>query len=258
MKHTALLLIIAASPAVAATLVFDDFSGASGDNVNGTSPDTNLLTSGTWQASTEISPGYLRADGSAVDAAGDSNNVDRGAFLDLGSGFFVGGETYTLTLDFGQLNSSAIFAGFTNQASPSLTSTAQIEGSANLAIRARDFGSNDALAIWNRVGTTNNVTGVDTGTNAFDGASYVVTMTIDTNSLTDADVEVSDGTSTNSISGVDVSGMRWLYLGYEDANITDAQDLMADVNSITLTGVPEPSVALLGALGLFGLLRRRR
>lgn len=240
-----------------ATVVSHSFGGNFADNIDGVTPDVNGFISSTWSATGEDDPDFhLRADGSAVDATGGVENVDRGAFLDLGAGFFAANTTYTLNIDFGALNDAAIFVGFTNAATPSLVSTAQVEGSANLAIRARDFGSNDAVAIWNRVGTTNNVTSVDSGTNTFDGSSFLASMEIVTNSLTDADVTVTFGALSNSITGVDISGMQYLYYGVEDAIQNSAQGNLAKINSVQL--IPEPSSALLSLAAALFFLRRRR
>lgn len=245
---------LAVTEAKAAVLIYDDFSGNNADNVNGTTPDTNTFNSNTWVAD---AGNFLRADGTAIDEAGGSNNVDVGAFLSIGSGIFATNTTYTVTLDFGQLADSALFLGFTNAASPSTSTTAQIQGTANLAIRVRDFGGSDSVAIWNRVGSTNNVTSVVGAGDAFDDASYTVVMTINSNSLTDADVTVSYGGSEQTINGVDISSLSSFYYAVEDAN-TGAQGNMGVVNSATFTQIPEPTSSALLCLGLGGILLRRR
>ncbi|GAA5495595.1 hypothetical protein Rhal01_01774 [Rubritalea halochordaticola] len=245
---------LAATEANAAVLIYDDFSGNNADNVNGTTPDTNIYNANTWEAD---SINYLRADGSLLDEAGDSNNVDRGAFLDVGAGLFATNTTYTVTLDFGQLEQSAIFLGFSDAASITTTSTAQTQGANNFAIRVREFTNDQDVAIWNRVGTVNSQTIVNATMSDFNDASYVVSMTINSNSLTDAEVTINYGGSEQTVNA-DLSGMQYFYYGVEDAATSTAQGSMGVVNSVTFASVPEPTTATMGFLGLACMLFRRR
>ncbi|WP_143183995.1 PEP-CTERM sorting domain-containing protein [Rubritalea squalenifaciens] len=250
---------LAVTEANAAVLIYDDFSGNNADNVNGTTPDTNIYNANTWQAD---SINYLRADGSLLDEAGDSNNVDRGAFLHVGTGIFATNTTYTVTLDFGQLEQSAIFLGFSDVSTPdpitNLTdSTAQTKGSNNFAIRVREFTNDQDVAIWNRVGGANSQTIVNATMSDFNDASYVVSMTINSNSLTDAEVTINYGGSEQTVNA-DLSGMQYFYYGVEDADLSSAQGTMGVVNSVTFASVPEPTTATMGFLGLACMLFRRR
>lgn len=222
----------------AATLIYDDFSGSGANPLNGTSPDTNTLSSSTWVASTII------ADNGQVT---DADNTDRGATIDLGAGFaFEANQTYTLTVGWSNLTGAILFGGFSTVAqNVNLAMQTQPD---NFAVRIRALTPDAGIASWRRIGATNTpVLGA-----AFDptGAGSTV-MTITTNNLTNATFAV-DGVPSTAI---DLTGYRYLYLGYEEA-AGGTQD--ARFTSVEFALVPEPSVALLGSLGLLVLGRRRR
>lgn len=101
-------LALAIAPAHSATVIYaDDFSGASGTNLNGQAPDTRPGTE-TWTAST-TSPQW-RANGSIA-----NNTANRGAFLPISP---TVGNVYTLSLVINSTNNTTdwLAMGFTQGA----------------------------------------------------------------------------------------------------------------------------------------------
>jgi hypothetical protein len=238
MKKTLLAIPLLIASSHAATLIHDDFSGDGTAGLHDTSPDTNTLSSATWVASTII------ANNGQVN---DGDNTDRGATIDLGAGFaFQANQTYTLTVGWSNLSSAILFAGFSTVAQ-NVEAAMQVQPD-NFAVRIRALTPDAGIAAWTRIGAVNSPT---LGSTANPTGAGTTTMTITTNSLTDATFAV-DGVASTAI---DLTGYRYLYLGYEEG-AGGTQD--ARFTSVEFALVPEPTAALLGSLGLLALLRRRR
>ena len=96
--------------------------------------------------------------------------------------------------------------------------------------------------------------------NLFDGLTLPVSGTANSG---DADEAVSFTGSGNYSETIDLSGYaisdlgnyKWLLLGFA-ANATTNNT--STISNLSLTVVPEPSISLLGGLGMLALLRRRR
>jgi hypothetical protein len=224
----------------AATLIYDDFSGNGAAGLHGTSPDTNTISSATWVASTIIlNNGQVN----------DGTNTDRGATIDLGPGFvFETDKSYTLTVSWANLDNAILFAGFST-AAMNVEAVMQTQPD-NFAVRIRDISPDAGIAAWTRMGATNTPT---LGAALDPSGSGTTTMTITTNSVTNATFAVNGVSST----AINLTGYRYLYLGFEDPTaLSPASDVR--FTSVEFAVVPEPAAATLGVFGLLGLLRRRR
>ncbi len=221
----ALLWVAAyASVALAAELVTEDFTGAAASPLSGRTPAVNLLSPGTaW-----VADSIIAANGQV----NDGTNTDRGAYLDLGSGFsFKPNQTYTLSFTWSNLSNGILFAGFSTTA-PTVGSQVQTQGT-NFGVRARLITSGtDTIAAWKNPGAA-----ATTGTSVTTTAGSA-TLTLTTRSLSDASFTV---TGLSSPIAVDLSSAyRYLWLAYEDpTTATPASD--AKFNSLSFTG-PAPLV----------------
>lgn len=108
---------------------------------------------------------------------------------------------------------------------------------------------------------------VDSGMTLTANAIYHFTIT--SNAATEKyDISVSDGTTTVSQTNLgwrtdknfNAGGGNTLQniLAFGGREGTAAEDFAYSIDNISITAVPEPTTALLGSLGLIGLLRRRR
>lgn len=214
-------------------LIVENFRGSSAQNINGKAASLNVFNTNKWAAPTEEPPSYFRADGSVVDEDGGRVDIDRGVYINIGPGMFATNSTYKLTLNFGQLNNSGLFLGFTSEENPKRDFDGmQDAGEQNLAIRVRTFGQDECVSICNRVGGVSNYIGVDNSKASFDGKFYQVVMTIKTNRLTNAEVTVQYGSKQQTIKGVNITSLQTLYYGVEDAALYKSQGLMGKMNSL--------------------------
>lgn len=121
-------------------------------------------------------------------------------------------------------------------------------------------------------GTTTPIYRTDTsdgGANAYNFGNYNVfhvdlyleLTSFDAGSVVTASAVLSNGSTTITMNDFDswtldnTDDFIWDIAGHQN---TGSEVLMYDLNVSTINAVPEPSVALLGGLGLLGLLRRRR
>jgi hypothetical protein len=230
-------------PAQAVTVLYsDDFSGDGTANLNSTTPDTTIGTN-TWSANTNI-----KDDGSV---AALTTNSDRAAGLAFTP---TVGNVYTLSATLaaptgGRTASSPWFAfGFTDALNtgsiPDATFTSW------MLWRTDNAGTTS--------GDINLFLGLGTG-NGFSGNPVATGVT---------------GTQTLSIV-LDTTTTLWSVEWFQGASSLGSMDYTAnptisnlfiagnagtgfDIDTLSLTVVPEPSTALLGGLGMLALLRRRR
>lgn len=250
--------IAAAAPAGATVILSHAFSGTSATNLQGIVTDTG---SKTWTADA-----LYKADGSYS----TGGNLDRGAALDLGATFFadqfaLGNNTIILTVTLGATGNSNSFAyaGFSTDTWVAAATTATAS-EFNAAGRGQAQGltlgfehdtigaTTSSLYRDTLAGDTNTDNRVALSTTL--ATTYTLTVAADGSGFANSAVTLTDGTNTASITGYDATALRTLFLGVEATTGTST----ANFDSIQLEAVPEPSAALLGAVGLLGLLRRRR
>lgn len=238
-------LALLSGPIHGATVLYsDNFSGDGTANLNGTTPGTTIGTN-TWSANTNI-----KDNGSVASV---TTNSDRAAGLAFTPTPTVG-NVYTLSVTLaaptgGRTASSPWFAfGFTDALNtgsiPDATFTSW------MLWRTDDAGTTS--------GDINLFLGLGTG-NGFAGNPVAAAVT---------------GTQTLSIV-LDTTATLWSVEWFQGASSLGTMDYTAnptinnlfiasnagagfDLDSMSLTVVPEPSAALLGGLGMLAMLRRRR
>lgn len=250
MKQTLLHLIIASfalGPAGAAVLVFDDFAG-SATALNGKVSDTGGLA---WTAGS-----YFLANG-AVGNGGVNSGSGNGQSAYLGYDI-VAGVSYELTAVFtsGSATESNdwISFGFSTITQNSTLTDANIRHTAGGSygwLLARN-SSNTDIEIYNGPNNTNaatTISGLTVYTHTYKiglnltGTNAVITYTLDGNPLTTAASTATSANVATALTGI---------------GFTRTGGATGSLNSITLSSVPEPSAALLGAVGSLCMLRRRR
>lgn len=251
-KHLTLIgaaFFIAAAASNGAIIFQDDFSGLAADNLNGTTPD--MTTGGTnWRAN----PGF-KANGTNNDAG------DGGAYLD-----FVpsAGKVYTLSatmtsvdvnnnnwLAFGFVQSTLTLTGGQSRHS-NPDSPGGIAGANGIAwLLHRDVTTEDNIQAFGGPNTSRRLY----NTNANNTSTISVVTTLDATSASNVLWSLSiDGSTVitaadlGSLSALNINGVGFSHDSGGNASF----------DNFELSSVPEPSAALLGAIGALALLRRRR
>jgi hypothetical protein len=240
------------SGAQAALLLQHTFDGGTG-SLNGTALDTNNISASTWVAGAGIT-----ADG-AINIA--DFNTKQPAYIDLGAstiGMGSADDIYELevVVDSKKINGSHFTAGFWGN-NPGTASNHDGIGSAWLLWSEGSIGANTGYGY----------TFLDSGSTPLAASGGFETFTIQLD-MTDATLgnnsmsfylgDSATGTLVGSAGFSDDEGFR--YVGFAGRNINDT--LIAEVQSLTLTQIPEPSSStiLLGlsAIAMTALGRRRK
>lgn len=204
-------------------LISETFGGSAAANLSGQAPPINLLSPGAVWAADPI----IAANGQI----NDGTNTDRGAVLDLGAGFaFQPNHTYTLVLNWTNLDNAILFAGFSSTL-PNTGAQMQTQGT-NFALRARRItAGTDTLAAWKNPGS------VATTGSTVTPAAGTATLVLSTAGLSNASFTV---TGVATPVSVDLTaGFRYLWIAYEDpTTASPASD--GKFVSLTLSG-PAPA-----------------
>ncbi len=245
----------------AVVLIQDDFTGLAANTLSGTSPGTyaaGLTAAGgssTWSANTSF-----RANGAIVAAGSVDNGMDGAASLTLG--------TYITSAR--------------NTASGRFTMTATIAG---------PTGGNADNSTWVSVGFFNNPIAVGGSFFAGTGQATSLTRRVDSSDYfagpaTNNSLNVINGTGTRTFTTVldltpaggyngtnnygtvtffsdngPAAGNSFTYTtqqNFTGIGFTFNNEPNSALSNFTLEQVPEPSAAMLGALGVLSLLRRRK
>lgn len=223
-----ILLATSLSGLRADTLLDHAFGGTAEAPLHGTAPDVNAIRPVTWDAGTIVA-----ANGQVTDAT----NTDQGLVFDLGQSWkFQPQSTYTVTLEFANLDNAILFVGF-RTANPSGGVQAQTQGTA-VALRVREIAGSDNVGIFQWPGAVFTDGGLTYETNA--SASF--TLTLATRDLTDATLSVGSAQVTVDLTA---NAFRYFFAGYEDPTTASVSD--AKFNRVTFTGpalpaLPQPRV----------------
>lgn len=238
MKYTIPLLALSAvlalaTPAHAAVILADDFSGDGTADLNGSATDIGGFT---WTADTRF-----KNDGSYASSHADH---DRSAYIDLGSSL-ASNTIYTLTTTM-TIGNHQFFLGLAN-AAPATGSRLQTQNT-GVFLNYRGISNDTRLQFADAGAESSSFTTAGLPTT---GLSMVITS----NNLTDASIEYfKDGASEGTVVR-DITGYNHIVIGGEATNGSSSSTL----GSISFESVPEPSsAALLGLGGLALILRRRK
>lgn len=221
MKIPALLLpLLSVAVLPAQSLLDHSFGGSPDQPLHHVPPDVNHIRPVAWNAGPIVA-----ADGQI----NDGTNTDQGLVFDLGLSWqWQAQSTYTVTLEFTNLDNAILFAGF-RTANSSGNAQVQTQGTA-CALRIREIAGSDNVGIFNWPGGAFTDSGLSYDTNS--AASF--TLTITTNDLFDATFSV--GTA-EVIVDLTLNTYRYFFAGYEDPQ-TGVSD--AKLTRLTFSGPPQP------------------
>jgi PEP-CTERM motif len=238
-------------------IYFDDFSGSSSNNLDGTAPDISpgaqlwtgglnrFLADGSYNSISSVSPVNIRLPFAPV--SGTIYTISVGLNMDVGANSWFGMALSNATSGAGIFPSTA-----TNLPNPTNSSDAHIYQ------------------------VNSNTTIIDGGGNVFKNRTTVATSHL----IGSGNININeDASSQNLIMVLDTTQSAWAMSYFREQNGQKTQIGTTDtwttnptidkVNLIISGGisgsldhfsitVPEPSTALLGGLGVLALLRRRR
>jgi hypothetical protein len=260
MTSRVLLCSLALAASSHAVVIYtEDFNGSGSASLNGAAPTTAVTFGGGLSSATWSAHNGMLNNGAPVNAE-DSSAVL--AFTP------TAGNIYTLTVDLtsGSVDNDWIGFGFVQTGTVALPGTSAVTN----AGRFTDVGQLGALWVLAREsvgggtgdveffvnGTAFPITTTETDA-SFDGlVKNTLSIVFDATALT-ADLRV-NGTSVTG-GAVAVPGGLTL-AGIAGVGITHNNTTLAGTafDNFSLSAVPEPSAALLGLVGMLGLLRRRR
>ena len=232
-------LVLSQAVTSAATIIYsDDFSGLVATELRGTAPDVG---GGTW-----LGTSNFKANGGVTTGAGSIT-------LPFSP---VAGNVYTLSADlsFTSNDASWIGLGFAD-ASATWTGTPAL-GNGNRFTGAVITGYS-----WMISAPTVGQTGFrgNAGNNAVTeipgaevlSSNVALTITLDT---TGANWETSFFVNSVLLGTTTATGSQPI----DSVGFSVFSGALGSVDNFQLTSIPEPSISLLGSLGFFGLIRRRR
>lgn len=105
-----------------------------------------------------------------------------------------------------------------------------------------------------------NATSLTTGTWTTAGAGLTFTspQTGNPSVVLDGNASANRANRSGTVSSINWTSGSTLWIRFVDLNDAGNNDLTLAIDNVSFTAVPEPASALLGALGLLGLVRRRR
>lgn len=267
---------------------FNGFSGSYTHNSSTTSTVLNSVSAASKNASYQIATNQGSSQGILFNVTSGNNSFEMGALGGVANSLVRNGAavTGTSTLKVGNLDTDTEFAGIIGGGGGSIAlekvGTGTLTLSGNSTYTGATLVSAGTLFVSGELGATNVTVGVDAtiggggaigGSLAFASGSKLLFSTTD--SLTINGPTVSFGgfsvTDLIGLSSAVANGTYTLIDGtasFDLANVSNVGAANAfdlglgksayfQAGSLQLVVIPEPSVALLGSLGLFALLRRR-
>ncbi len=235
------LLVQAASPAHAVTLIQDTFTGPAGSNVAGTTPSiVGSPTQWTAWSDSPLQTAYITSPTPGAVSLAGTAGASAGNVIAIGS--IVTYSSVTVSADI-SLGSSATAFGGINLAG---------DASSPFGLMLAFIDSNGSVQLYK------NYAGSNLGSGSISGFSLTSTynLALEYNPLSATASVYVNGAAV--ISNVAVGSLvdtvsKAGFMGYENGLPSGTLD------NFTVTAVPEPSsAALLGAMGVFAIMLRRR